>query len=65
MGTNPRDTEVINKVDAYLALIRKGQHESAIGFKLKAEIDALKLDPNGDEMGQLDLSLRRFKAIGV
>jgi predicted ATP-binding protein involved in virulence len=65
MGANPRDTEVIKKVDAYLALIRKGEHESASGFKLKAEIDALKLDPNGEEMGRLDLSLRRFKVIGV
>jgi predicted ATP-binding protein involved in virulence len=65
MGANPRDTEVIKKVDAYLALIRKGEHESAIGFKLKAEIDALHLDPNDEEMRRLDLSLRRFKAIGV
>ena len=65
MGANPRDTEVIKKVDAYLALIRKGEHESARGFKLKAEIDALNLDPNGEEMGRLDLSLRRFKVIGV
>jgi predicted ATP-binding protein involved in virulence len=65
MGANPRDTIVINKIDAYLALIRKGAHETAIGFKLKSEIDALNLDPNGDEMRRLDLSLRRFKAIGV
>lgn len=65
MGANPRDTEVINKVDAYLALIRKGKHETAEGLKLKAEIDALHLDPNGDEIGRLDLSLRRFKAVGV
>lgn len=65
MGANPRDTEVIKKVDAYLALIRRGEHETVSGFKLKAEIDALNLDPNGNEMGRLDLSLRRFKAVGV
>jgi predicted ATP-binding protein involved in virulence len=65
MGANPRETTVINKVDAYLALIRKGKQETAEGFKLKAEIDALNLDPNSEEMRRLDLSLRRFKAIGV
>lgn len=65
MGANPNNTAVINLVSQYLALIRKGEHESASGFRLKAEIDALSLDPNGEEMRRLDLSLRRFKAIGV
>jgi predicted ATP-binding protein involved in virulence len=65
MGTDPRDTTVIRKIDAYLALIRKGLHETAEGFKLKAEIDALNLDPNSVEIRRLDLSIKRFKAVGV
>lgn len=65
MGANPRDTNVIHKVDAYLALVRKGMQETAEGFRLKAEIDGLHLDPNSEEMRRLDLSLRRFKAVGV
>jgi predicted ATP-binding protein involved in virulence len=65
MGANPRDTMVINKMAAYLALIRKGQQETAAGIQLKLEIDALHLDPNSEEMRRLDLSLKRFKAIGV
>jgi predicted ATP-binding protein involved in virulence len=65
MGTDPRDTTVIRKIDAYLALIRKGLHETAEGFKLKAEIDALNLDPNSVEIRRMDLSIKRFKAVGV
>lgn len=65
MGANPRDTNVIHKVDTYLALVRKGMQETAEGFRLKAEIDGLHLDSNSEEMRRLDLSLRRFKAVGV
>ncbi len=65
MGANPRNTAVINAVDNYLALVRKGLQETEMGLKLKAEIDALNLDPNSAEMRRLDLSLKRFKAVGV
>jgi predicted ATP-binding protein involved in virulence len=65
MGANPRDTAVINIVDEYLALMRKGQHETDKGLKLKAAIDALELDPNSEEMRRLDLSIKRIKAVGV
>jgi predicted ATP-binding protein involved in virulence len=65
MGANPRDTSVINIVEEYLALMRKGQHETEKGLKLKAAIDALGLDPNSEEMRRLDLSIKRIKAVGV
>jgi predicted ATP-binding protein involved in virulence len=65
MGTDPNNTAVINLVDSYLALMRKGMHETSEGLKVKAAIDALELDPNSEEMRRLDLSLRRFKVIGV
>ncbi len=65
MGANPRNTTVISAIDDYLALVRKGLHETEMGLKLKAEIDALDLDPNSAEMRRLDLSLKRFKAVGV
>ena len=65
MGANPRDTTVITTVEAYLALIRKGQHQTEKGLKLKSEIDALNLDPSSEEMRRLDLSLKRFKAVQV
>ncbi len=65
MGTDPNDTAVINLVNSYLSLMRKGMHETSEGLKVKAAIDALKLDPNSEEMRRLDLSLRRFKAVGV
>ena len=65
MGANPRDTTVISTVEAYLALIRKGQHQTEKGLKLKTEIDALNLDPNSEEMRRLDLSLKRYKAVQV
>ena len=65
MGANPLDTTVINKVDTYLALIRKGLQETEEGRTVKAEIDALNLDPNSEEMNRLSLSLQRFKAVGV
>ncbi len=65
MGANPRDTSVINTVDDYLALVRKGLHETEMGLALKAEIDALNLDPNSAEMRHIDLSLKRFNAVGV
>jgi predicted ATP-binding protein involved in virulence len=65
MGTDPNNTAVINLVDGYLALMRKGMHETSEGLKVKAAIDALELDPNSEEMRRLDLSLRRFKVIGV
>jgi predicted ATP-binding protein involved in virulence len=65
MGANSRDTSVIKLVDSYLALMRKGQHESAEGLKIKSEIDALNLDPNSEEMRGLNLSIKRIKAVGV
>ena len=65
MGANPRDTTVISTVEAYLALIRKGQHQTEKGLKLKTEIDALNLDPSSEEMRRLDLSIKRFKAVQV
>ena len=65
MGTDPNDIEVINKVDAYMALMRKGAHETKEGLQLKAEMDALNLDPNSEEMRRLDLSIKRFKTVGV
>lgn len=65
MGANPRDTTVISTVEAYLALIRKGKHQTEKGLKLKSEIDALNLDPSSEEMRRLDLSLKRFKAVQV
>ena len=65
MGANPLDTTVINKVDAYLAVMRKGLQETKEGRTLKAEIDALNLDPNSEEMSRLNLSIKRFKAVGV
>ena len=65
MGANPRDTTVISTVEAYLALIRKGQHQTEKGLKLKSEIDALNLDPSSEEMRRLDLSIKRFKAVQV
>ncbi len=65
MGANPRDTTVISTVEAYLTLIRKGQHQTEKGLKLKSEIDALNLDPNSEEMRRLDLSIKRFKAVQV
>jgi predicted ATP-binding protein involved in virulence len=65
MGANSRDTSVINLVDSYLALMRKGLHESEEGMKIKANIDALNLDPNSEEMRGLNLSIKRIKAVGV
>lgn len=65
MGANPRNTMVINKINAYLALVRKGLSETEQGKALKAEIDAFNLDPNSEEMRRLDLSLKRFKSVGV
>ncbi len=65
MGTDPNDTVVINIVDDYLTLMRKGLHETERGLKLKTQIDALNLDPNSEEMRRLDLSMRRIKVIGV
>ena len=65
MGANPNDTVVIDKVNEYLAVIRQGQQETGKGRQLKAEIDALDLDPNSEEMRRLDLSIKRFKAVGV
>jgi predicted ATP-binding protein involved in virulence len=65
MDANSRDTSVIKLVDSYLALMRKGQHESAEGLKIKSEIDALNLDPNSEEMRGLNLSIKRIKAVGV
>jgi predicted ATP-binding protein involved in virulence len=65
MGTDPNNTAVINLVDSYLALMRKGMHETSEGLKVKAAILALKLDPNSEEMRRLDFSLRRFKVMGV
>jgi predicted ATP-binding protein involved in virulence len=65
MGANSRDTSVIKLVDSYLALMRKGQHESGEGLKIKSEIDALNLDPNSEEMRGLNLSIKRIKAVGV
>ena len=65
MGTDPNDTFVIEKVDTYIALIRKGLQETVEGRAMKAEIDTLNLDPNSEEMRRLSLSLQRFKAVGV
>ena len=65
MGTDPNDTVVIEKVDTYIALIRKGLQETVEGRAMKVEIDALNLDPNSEEMNRLSLSLQRFKAVGV
>jgi predicted ATP-binding protein involved in virulence len=65
MGANSRDTSVINLVDSYLALMRKGLHESEEGMKIKANIEALNLDPNSEEMRGLNLSIKRIKAVGV
>ncbi len=65
MGANPRDTSVIKLIDKYLALLRKNQHETPQGQKLKDAIDALELDPNSEEMLRLNLSIQRFKAIGI
>jgi hypothetical protein len=65
MGADPNDTVVVNKVADYLAIIRKGQQDSEKGLKLKTEIDALNLDPNSEEMRRLDLTIKRFKAVGV
>jgi hypothetical protein len=65
MVADPNDTVVVNKVADYLAIIRKGQQDSEKGLKLKTEIDALNLDPNSEEMRRLDLSIKRFKAVGV
>ena len=65
MGANPLDTMVVNKVDSYLALIRRGLQETKEGLALKAEIDTFDLDPNSEEMRRLDLSLKRFKVVGV
>ena len=65
MGTDPNDTVVIEKVDTYIALIRKGLQETVEGRAMKVEIDALNLDPNSEEMRRLSLSLQRFKAVGV
>ncbi|MFN0203909.1 MAG: AAA family ATPase [Bacteroidia bacterium] len=64
MGANPRDTKVIALVDAYLALIRKGEHLTEAALALKQEIDALHLDKNSDELRRIDLAIRRFKVIG-
>ncbi len=65
MGANSRDTSVINLVESYLTLMRKGLHETDEGLQIKANIDALNLDPNSEEMRRLDLSIKRIKAVGV
>ena len=65
MGADPNDLVVIQKVDAYLELIRKGLAETKEGLAVKAEIDAFDLDPNSEEMRRLSLSIKRFKAVGV
>ena len=65
MGADPNDLVVIQKVDAYLELMRKGLAETKEGLAVKAEIDAFDLDPNSEEMRRLSLSIKRFKAVGV
>ena len=65
MGADPNDLVVIQKVDAYLELLRKGLAETKEGLAVKAEIDAFDLDPNSEEMRRLSLSIKRFKAVGV
>ena len=65
MGADPNDLVVIEKVDAYLELLRKGLAETKEGLAVKAEIDAFDLDPNSEEMRRLSLSIKRFKAVGV
>ena len=65
MGADPNDLVVIQKVDAYLELLRKGLAETKEGLAVKADIDAFDLDPNSEEMRRLSLSIKRFKAVGV
>ena len=65
MGADPNDLVVIEKVDAYLELLRKGLAKTKEGLAAKAEIDAFDLDPNSEEMRRLSLSIKRFKAVGV
>ena len=65
MGANPRNTAVIGKINQYLELIRKGLAETKEGLAVKAEIDAFNLDPNSEEIRRMELSIKRFKLVGV
>jgi predicted ATP-binding protein involved in virulence len=61
METDYRNTYTNRLVDAYLALIGKGEQESAKGQELWNEIQHL--DPNSEERMQIDFALRRFQVL--
>jgi len=64
MDVDYRNTYANNLVDDYLTLIRKGEHTNEQGKMLLEKIEALNLAPNSEEQQRIDLSLRRFEAIG-
>ncbi len=62
MEADYRNTYTNNIINEYLELIRTGKHETEAGQQLATEIK--KLDANSEERRRVDLSLRRFKAVG-
>jgi len=62
METDYRNTYVNNIVDNYLRLVSEGKHHSEKGKELFTEIETL--DPNSEERLRIDMSLRRYKALG-
>ncbi len=64
MDVDYRNTYANNLVDKFLTLIRKGEHKNKQGKELLKKIEALNLAPNSEEQQRIDLSLRRFEAIG-
>ena len=61
METDYRNTYTNRLVDAYLALIAKGEQDSAKGQELWNKIQYL--DPNSEERMQIDFALRRFHVL--
>ncbi len=62
MESSYRDTYVNGMTNEYLALISEGKHENTRGQELWQELE--KLDANSEERKRIDLSIRRFKAVG-
>jgi len=62
MDVDYRNTYTNKLVENYLTLIGKGEHQNEKGKDLWEEIALL--DPNSRERQRIDLSLRRFEAIG-
>jgi len=62
MDVDYRNTYTNKLVEQYLTLVGNGKHDNEEGKKLWEEIELL--DPNSSERQRIELSLRRYEAIG-